>query len=86
MEDDLSLVPGWGDRPCLGSGVDFFPGRGQNGDLDKAKAVCQTCPPSLKAACLEYAIEHVEPGVWGGTSKRERDRMIGTRGRRRKSA
>lgn len=39
-----------------------------------AKQVCGDCP--VRAACLEYALEHNEEfGVWGGTSENERRRI-----------
>jgi WhiB family redox-sensing transcriptional regulator len=31
----------------------------------------------VKAACLEYALVHrIDHGVWGGTSERERRRIL----------
>jgi WhiB family redox-sensing transcriptional regulator len=39
----------------------------------QAKAVCRKCPVSLE--CLVYAINHREPGVWGGTTEAERAAM-----------
>lgn len=35
-----------------------------------AVAVCRACP--VREVCLEYALEHGELGVWGGTTERER--------------
>jgi WhiB family redox-sensing transcriptional regulator len=36
---------------------------------------CQECP--VKAPCLEYALSRGEVhGVWGGTSERERVRLL----------
>ena len=37
-----------------------------------AKAICARCP--VKAECRAYAIEHDLHGVWGGTTRRERER------------
>lgn len=48
----------------------FFPHRGDNEVVDRAKKVCATCP--VAATCLEYAVEAREPGVWGGTTGAER--------------
>lgn len=45
-----------------------------------AKAVCDTCP--VITACLAYALEHDEAGVWGRTSDDDRRRIR----RRRKPA
>lgn len=57
---------------CRGLDPDlFFPERGAS--LAPAKAVCATCP--VTEACLEYALEHHEPGVWGGTGDIERRRI-----------
>jgi WhiB family redox-sensing transcriptional regulator len=37
----------------------------------------------VKATCLEYALEnHIDHGVWGGCSERERRRIL----KRRRSA
>ena len=56
----------------------FFPGDGVG--VIKAQKICAACP--VKAQCLNYALEnHVEHGVWGGTSERERRRL--QRARRR---
>ena len=48
--------------------ADWHPQRGSDGAT--AKAICRVCPVRLK--CLEWAIEHHEFGIWGGTSERER--------------
>ncbi len=51
----------------------FFPNDGVG--VDAARRVCATCP--VKAECLEYALVHrIDPGVWGGTSERERRRIL----------
>lgn len=55
----------------------FFPGPGRLGaaDTKKAVAVCERCP--VRQACLDYALEHPDmAGVWGGTSHRERVRIL----------
>lgn len=41
--------------------------------LRYAKNICTGCPYQLE--CLEYAVKHNEPGVWGGTAEGERQRM-----------
>jgi WhiB family redox-sensing transcriptional regulator len=44
--------------------------------VEAAKQVCEPCP--LKRPCLEAALSvprDDDYGVWGGTSRRERDRM-----------
>ena len=55
----------------------FFPGPGRLGAADtrKAVAICRQCP--VRTDCLNYALEHPDmAGVWGGTSHRERNRML----------
>ena len=40
----------------------------------QAAGICRDCP--VKTACLEYALaNHIDHGVWGGTSERERRRI-----------
>lgn len=40
---------------------------------DKAKAVCAGC--AVRDACLEHAVAEDEPGIWGGTTHKERRRI-----------
>jgi len=50
----------------------FFPSDGVG--VEAAKLVCRECP--VRAPCLDYAIEnHIDHGVWGGASERERRRI-----------
>jgi len=50
----------------------FFPSDGVG--VDVARKICERCP--VKSPCLEYAMEnHIDHGVWGGTSERERRRI-----------
>lgn len=60
----------WRDRAaCSGrSDINWFPERGE--DQAAAKAVCAGCP--VKDPCLEDALTHGGPGIWGMTSERER--------------
>jgi WhiB family redox-sensing transcriptional regulator len=47
---------------------------------EEAKAICAACP--VRVSCLEYAITVRErDGVWGGTTERERRRIIRQRRR-----
>ncbi|HWD25078.1 MAG TPA: WhiB family transcriptional regulator [Acidimicrobiales bacterium] len=56
----------------------FFPSDGVG--VDRARKICADC--SAKALCLEYAMEnHIDHGVWGGTSERERRRLARQRRR-----
>lgn len=51
----------------------FFPSDGVG--VDAARRLCATCP--VKSACLEYALRNrIDHGVWGGTSERERRRIL----------
>jgi WhiB family redox-sensing transcriptional regulator len=51
----------------------FFPSDGIG--VQAAQRICFDCP--VKSACLEYALaDRVDHGVWGGTSERERRRIL----------
>jgi WhiB family redox-sensing transcriptional regulator len=59
----------------------FFPSDGAG--VEVARRYCAVCPVALE--CLEYALEnHIEHGVWGGASERQRRRI--TQSRRGKGA
>jgi WhiB family transcriptional regulator, redox-sensing transcriptional regulator len=54
----------------------FFPSDGAG--VDAARRFCAECP--VRTDCLEYALEHhIEHGVWGGASERERRRIAAAR-------
>jgi len=38
-----------------------------------AKQICKRCP--VRRACLTYAVERMEKGVWGGTNNDERKKL-----------
>lgn len=60
----------------------FFPSDGVGVEI--AKKVCVDCP--VKAQCLEYALDQrIDHGVWGGTSERERRRILRARAGRRQA-
>ena len=43
--------------------------------VEVAKRICETC--SERTPCLEYALVHrIDHGVWGGTSERQRRRIL----------
>ena len=51
----------------------FFPNDGIGVQI--ARRICDEC--AVKAQCLDYALgNHVDHGVWGGTSERERRRIL----------
>jgi WhiB family redox-sensing transcriptional regulator len=57
----------------------FFPSDGMG--VLHAQRICAECP--VAQACLEYALtNHIDHGVWGGCSERERRRIL----RRRRTA
>ena len=61
----------------------FFPSDGVG--VEKAKRVCEGCP--VQERCLEYALKNkVDHGVWGGTSERQRRRILKARRQARKVA
>lgn len=52
---------------------EFFPSDGVG--VEVAKRICAECP--VKSPCLEYALANrIDHGVWGGTSERERRRIL----------
>lgn len=51
----------------------FFPG--QDGNAEPALRVCESCP--VEEDCLQYALETRQRyGVWGGTTERQRRRIL----------
>lgn len=64
---------------CIGVSPDvFFP---QDGSLGAAQRICAACV--VREPCLEYALSIREDhGVWGGTSERQRRRILKARSRR----
>ncbi|MEI2640465.1 MAG: WhiB family transcriptional regulator [Microthrixaceae bacterium] len=69
---------------CANKSPDFFfPSDGVGVEL--ARQVCETCP--VKMQCLEYTLANrIDHGVWGGTSERERRRILKRRGAERRAA
>ena len=55
--------------------VNFFPARGES--TAPAKAVCSRC--LVRSECLGYAVENEEHGVWGSTSRQDRERIRRTK-------
>lgn len=57
---------------CRGADPEIF----SDDDLQvsTAKAYCQRCPVS--ADCLAWALKHQEYGVWGGTTRAERRKLM----------
>lgn len=56
----------------------FFPDTDEEADV--AKGICASC--DVRIACLEHALASREKvGVWGGTTERERRRIVRQRRR-----
>lgn len=77
--DDLPGIPDLPGAKCKGTdGELFYPRTGlanlQSPDVAAAFAVCAGCP--AKTACLAWALEHRENGIWGGTTERQRRIML----------
>jgi WhiB family redox-sensing transcriptional regulator len=54
----------------------FFPSDGVG--VEVARHICVDC--KVKTLCLEYALlNRIDHGVWGGTSERERRRILRSR-------
>ncbi len=73
-------TPGWYRKAlCKGQTELFYtdePGRPSSVRLAVPLAVCAACP--VKEDCLTDALARREPyGIWGGTTPRQRSRMLG---------
>jgi WhiB family redox-sensing transcriptional regulator len=56
--------------------AEFFPSDGLG--VEDAQRVCNDC--RVRADCLQYALDNrIDHGVWGGTSERERRRILSRR-------
>jgi WhiB family redox-sensing transcriptional regulator len=63
----------WRDHAaCVGKQELFFEEKSKN-LVTKAKMVCASCV--VRAACLEYAMENRDYGVWGGLTSNERRKI-----------
>ena len=57
----------------------FFPDSSRRPDrAARAKAICVGCPE--RVACLEYALEQPQLGIWGGLTEVERRHLAHKRG------
>ena len=60
----------------------FFPS--DEAGVRAAQRICAVCP--VKIPCLEYSlVNRMDEGVWGGTSEKERRRVLSQRSRPRHS-
>jgi len=62
----------------------FFPEAGGAESALAAKTICLAC--TVRLACLDYAIEHGERGIWGATTTGQRKAIRRTRSARRAAA
>lgn len=80
---ELRLTKWMSDGNCADSHPSVFFPRDGTGVI-AAQQICADCP--VAADCLEYALtNHISHGVWGGTSERQRRRILSTRRRARRS-
>jgi WhiB family redox-sensing transcriptional regulator len=69
-------MPWASEAACKGmSGNLFLPEYRQSPAV--ALAACARC--SVRVECLEYAIKHRAPGIWGGTEERQRNEIRSAR-------
>jgi len=66
------LLDTWTDRAaCKGRTDLFFVNRGDTTQMNRAKAICNTCP--VIDNCREYVIYNPERyGIWAGMTERDR--------------
>ena len=69
----------WRERALCAQVADlevFYPTEG--GSTTEAMRICGLCPDWVRDACLNYALDNeITDGVWGGKTRRERQRMRG---------
>ncbi len=75
---DLPVNTNWRvDALCREKDPELFFPVGASGpalvQVAEAKAVCRTCP--VMDACLDWALDNDEQGVWGGTDEEDRRRI-----------
>lgn len=62
---------GWtADAGCRDADPELFFPSAEDRASGRAIAICRACP--VVRECLEWALEHCEYGVWGGTTTRQR--------------
>lgn len=57
---------------CIGLPTEIFFSDDPS-DIATAKAACAVCP--VLDDCLDFALQHRESGVWGGSTEQERERV-----------
>jgi WhiB family redox-sensing transcriptional regulator len=71
------MFPFLDDAACRGLDPELFYAEGAAA-IAHAKSLCSICP--VQTACLDWAVQREEFGVWGGTTARERSAMRRQRG------
>lgn len=77
----------WDRAACAGEDTGRFyadTGPGTDRDISWCRALCAGCPVS--GQCLDYAMEHEQFGIWGGTTAEERRRARKARSARNRKA
>lgn len=74
----------WNSAKCIGMTQLFFARDEESTTIrqmreSRAKAICAECP--VQHECLQSALANAESGIWGGTTERERQRMMRTQRR-----
>ncbi len=60
---------------CRGLDPEVFFPTTEEEDIQRAKAVCDTC--AVQQQCLEFALANREAeGIWGGATEKERRRIL----------
>jgi WhiB family redox-sensing transcriptional regulator len=71
------MFPFLDDASCRGLDPEMFYAEG-SAAIAHAKSLCSVCP--VQQACLQWALQREEFGVWGGTTARERAAIRRQRG------
>ena len=66
----ISVAPEWQDEAACAEAPKALFFHPSPFAISAAKAICRACP--VRTPCLEHALEHQEPGVWGATTARDR--------------
>jgi hypothetical protein len=71
--EEMRLPRAFDSAACIDQPAEIF-GSSHPASVALAKRICSSCP--IKTECLEWALEHPEEGVWGGTTRQERDHKV----------
>lgn len=59
---------------CVGRETDIFFPENDRWAEQRAKAICEDCP--VRGQCLDVALHQGDVGIWGGTTERERKKIM----------